>query len=177
MDAVRSLVYTQSLTYSYAVPLIVVFTKYDNLVTEKIIDSNVESLGEEEAWVFGEEKAKEAFKELCVGPLMKSIGKVPVMAVSSGYRNSSVLMAQVPIHPYVLIAQERFKDRIARLIDVTDKEVQRHMSSVAHSNPASLTWAVAQRGSSDLNVGASVEYVLILNGMFLRALLTWVNFT
>ena len=65
--------------------------------------------------------------------------------------------------PHVLLAQERFKDRIAKLIDVTDKEVQLQMLSTAHNNPASLAWAVAQRGSSELNIGASVEYVFILN--------------
>ena len=59
------------------------------------MEGNVDSLDDEELWVFGEAKAKEAFKELCVDPLTKAVGKVSVMEVSSGYQVSSVPIAQV----------------------------------------------------------------------------------
>jgi hypothetical protein len=61
--------------------------------------------------------------------------------------------------PKFLSAQQRYKETIAKLVNITDDEVQRHMFAISHDNPASLAWAVAQRGSSGLNIEASVEYV------------------
>ena len=64
-------------------PLIVVFTKYDILVTSEIWKSSGGGSTEQD-WLDSEEKAKGIFKELCVDPLERAIGEVPIRPVSSG---------------------------------------------------------------------------------------------
>jgi hypothetical protein len=54
-------------------------------------------------------------------------------------------------------AQEKYRDTIAQLIEVTDKAVQEHMQNNFHTEPASLAWAIAQRGNADTNIKASIE--------------------
>jgi hypothetical protein len=72
-----------------AVPLVIVFTKYDALVTSLIekADESIFELKEENIWLYGEEKALEPFKELCIDPLkrIKVVSKVPLIKVSSEY--------------------------------------------------------------------------------------------
>jgi hypothetical protein len=53
-----------------AVPLVVVFTKYDILVTSLIenADDAIFELEDEDIWLYGEGKALGAFKELCIDP-------------------------------------------------------------------------------------------------------------
>jgi len=120
------------------VPIIVVFTKYDNLVNSAILevmDDETLELDDEQVWSFGEEKANETFESLCVTTVAKTVGKVPVTKVST---------------------QERYKDTIAKLIDVTDTAVQQHMHDGFHIKPTSLVWAMAQRGNADTNIKASI---------------------
>lgn len=61
-------------------------------------------------------------------------------------------------HPS-LPAQEKYKDTIAQLIDVTDTAVQQHMHDGSHIKPTSLAWAIAQRGNADTNIRASIAWV------------------
>jgi hypothetical protein len=60
---------------------------------------------------------------------------------------------------FSLLAQEKYKDTIAQLIDVTDTAVQQHMHDSSHIKPASLAWAIAQRGNADTNIKASIAWV------------------
>jgi hypothetical protein len=76
---------SRSLIYNCAVPIIVVFTKYDKLVTTKIMEGNTETLSDEDAWRLGETQAEKAFQGLCIDPLTAAVGRVRVMQVSSGY--------------------------------------------------------------------------------------------
>jgi hypothetical protein len=71
------------LKYHLAVPLIVVFTKYDQLVGVAIYNAPAE-LDDDEAQSYGEKKASKAFKELCVDPLQETVGNVLLSKVSSG---------------------------------------------------------------------------------------------
>jgi len=120
------------------VPIIVVFTKYDVLVNSAILetmDDETLELDDEQVRSFGEKKANETFESLCVTTVAKTVGKVPVTKVST---------------------QEKYKDTIAHLIDVTDTAVQQHMHDGSHVKPASLAWAIAQRGNADTNIKASI---------------------
>ena len=88
MDAVVSLTILRhqsspNLEATNTVPHIVVFTKYDILVTTEMRKS-ARGGSTEQVWLNGEEKASRTFEELCVDPLTKVIGKVPIMRVSSG---------------------------------------------------------------------------------------------
>ncbi|KAF8333731.1 hypothetical protein F5887DRAFT_1259834 [Amanita rubescens] len=118
------------------VPHIVVFTKYDILVTSEIRKSAFRGGSTEQLWLDGEEKAKRTFKELCVDPLTKAIGEVPIMRVSSG---------------------QRYKDTIRELIQATDKEIQKQTGVPWHTEPSSLNFSLAQRADNDLKIEASID--------------------
>jgi hypothetical protein len=65
----------RALKYRHAVPLIVVFTKYDMLVTRII--RHVARVGStEQVYQNAEREANKLFDELCVGPLTKAINGV-----------------------------------------------------------------------------------------------------
>ena len=62
-------------------PAIIIFTKYDKLVTD-VIPSTVDFKDREEMWRYGENKASEDFKNLCIRPWQEAVGKVPLMVSS-----------------------------------------------------------------------------------------------
>ena len=74
----------------------VVFTKYDILVTSEIWNSSGGGSTEQD-WLEGEEKAKKTFNELCIGPLTSAIGEVPIKGVSGGWRLSLELVEQLTL--------------------------------------------------------------------------------
>src|SRR4051812_3229672 len=74
-----------------SVPLIAVFTKYDAIVTEQILEAAgciVDLDAEETAYSYGQVKADEIFKKQSLGPLM---GQVPVVKVSSGSPSNTIV--------------------------------------------------------------------------------------
>lgn len=73
-----------------SVPLIVTFTKYDQLITSFIFRARKEGriLTRDEQWPYGEEKADAAFEGLCIEPLFATVGKMPFVKVSSERRHS-----------------------------------------------------------------------------------------
>ncbi|KAJ7826412.1 hypothetical protein B0H13DRAFT_2440642, partial [Mycena leptocephala] len=117
------------------VPLIVVFTKYDELVVVAIFNAPDE-LDDEQVQSYGEKKASKAFRKLCVDPLQETVG--------------NVLLSKVSTKP-------RYRQLIEQLIEVTDEEVRRHQREPSHTEPVSLAWAIAQRGNSDTNIQASID--------------------
>jgi hypothetical protein len=73
------------------VPIIVVLTKYDNLVNSAILeamDDDTLVMNDDELQSYGEGKASEIFETMYVDALAKSVGNVPVTKVSSGYGSS-----------------------------------------------------------------------------------------
>ena len=66
---------SHTLIYYHAVPLIIVFTKYDMLVTP-IIRRAPRGGSTEEVWQNAEKEADKKFEELCVGPFKKAIDEV-----------------------------------------------------------------------------------------------------
>jgi hypothetical protein len=115
---------------------------------------------DEQIQLSGEKKANEDFERLCISTVAKTVGKVPITKVSSGYRKPSqqliaIRTTDTPLR--YLSAQEKYRDTIAQLIEVTDKAVQEHMQNNSHTEPASLAWAIAQRGNADTNIKASIE--------------------
>jgi hypothetical protein len=72
--------------YKHAeLPAIIVFTKFDKLVTKAILVAGdaADHLQEEERWQYGEVEANKDAENLCVRPWREAVGKVPLM-VSSG---------------------------------------------------------------------------------------------
>ncbi len=65
----------RALKYRHEVPLIVVFTKYDMLVT-RIIRRAPRGGSTEQVWQNAEREADKEFEVLCVGPFTKAIDKV-----------------------------------------------------------------------------------------------------
>ena len=65
----------RALKYLHAVPLIVVFTKYDMLVTP-IIRRAARGGSTEQIWQNAEREANKLFEASCIGPLTKAIDKV-----------------------------------------------------------------------------------------------------
>jgi len=65
----------RALKYRHAVPLIVVFTKYDKLVTDVIYDGDLDD-STEQGWQNVEREAEKLFEELCIGPFTEAIDEV-----------------------------------------------------------------------------------------------------
>jgi len=117
------------------VPLIVVFTKYDILVTSEIRKSSGGG-STEQVWLEGEEKAKGTFKQLCVDPLTRSIGEVRISRVSGGLR---------------------YQGTIKELIQSADEEIMRQTGVSSHAEPRSLNFSRAQRADNDLKIEAAID--------------------
>ena len=69
----------RALKYRHEVPLIVVFTKYDKLVTgiiRRVARGAPRGRITEEVWQNAEREAGKEFEELCIGPFTKAIDKV-----------------------------------------------------------------------------------------------------
>ena len=66
---------SRALKYRHAVPLIVVFTKYDKLVTDVIYDGDLDD-STEQGWQNVEREAEKKFEELCIGPFTEAIDEV-----------------------------------------------------------------------------------------------------
>ena len=65
----------RDLRFRHAVPLIVVFTKYDLLVT-RMIRRAARGGSTEQVWQNAEREANKDFEVLCVGPFMKAVDEV-----------------------------------------------------------------------------------------------------
>jgi hypothetical protein len=63
-------------------PAIIIFTKYDKLVTSATASGAVDHLDREQMWQYGENKASEAVENLCIRPWREAVGKVPLMVSS-----------------------------------------------------------------------------------------------
>jgi hypothetical protein len=90
--------------YRHAVPLIVVFTKYDMLVTP-IIRRAARGGSTEQVWQNAEREANKVFEELCVGYITKAIDEVPNKKVPNA--NLSVPIKKVPgwlMSPFDIVA-------------------------------------------------------------------------
>ena len=120
-------------------------------------DAVARGLGNEQIWLYGEEKANEAFQRLCIEPLTGTVGKVPLTKVSGMCHRSleSFSGTSDSSRPF-LQGKPRYKDTIKQLIEATDREIQQHMHDSSHTTPTSLAWAIAQRGNADINIEASV---------------------
>lgn len=141
------------------VPLIVVFTKYDRLVTDLIgeADDEISEQSEEEIWAYGEREADATLKKLCIDPLFATVGEVPFVKVSCEYCHSEDDDLPQLSFSLGLQAQLRYKSTIEKLIQVTDQQVLQSVNGSSHINPVSLAWAVAQRGDPNVSMEASIE--------------------
>ncbi|KAJ7289333.1 hypothetical protein C8J57DRAFT_1706206 [Mycena rebaudengoi] len=123
------------------IPLIVVFTKYDSLVTSFISDGyeEISSMEEEQIWSYGETKASEAFQRYCREELEKQVGKVHSTKVS--------------VFP-------RFNYTIPQLASFTEEQIRHNLSDSPSSGdpqPVPLAWATAQRANIDIKIKASIS--------------------
>jgi hypothetical protein len=137
-----------------------VFTKYDTSVTSAVDDAgdDILELEDDEIWAFGEKEADKCFEQALRESSMASlIDRVPIVKVSSQY----LVYLASPSILILDIAQERYKATIAKLIEDTDKEIQKYFDVSSHTEPISLAWAVAQRSNVDINIEASIEWVAI----------------
>jgi len=129
------------------VPLIVVFTKYDTLVTEIIFEGDLDE-STEQGWQNAEREADKEFGKLCVGPFTKAINEV---------LNKKVPNANLSVPINKVSGQPRFASTIEELIRATDKEIQQQTNAPPHTEPHSLNFATAQRANTDLKVDASID--------------------
>ncbi|KAK1224299.1 hypothetical protein PQX77_012807 [Marasmius sp. AFHP31] len=136
------------------VPIIVVFTKYDELVSklEEEMDSELEEAGDEadldddQFQQRVEERARNQFSEICVKPL-KAITKnreLPFLEVSTSTNTLLSLRASNNSPPS---PGRRYKNTLEELMHLTRENVDEAVW---------LTWAIAQRTSADLKIDASI---------------------
>jgi len=117
-------------------PAIIVFTKFDVLVTNAInAGQDVAGMLAEEMWDYGKRKATENAEDLCVRPWRDAVGKVPLMVST----------------------RKRFNETIQNLIKATDAEIQRKTGISSHTEPNSLNFAAAQRLDNGIKIDASID--------------------
>jgi len=122
------------------VPTIVIFTKYDKLVTKVMMAAMVAGdavahLEDEEIWQYSESKASEEAVDLCVRPWREAVGKVPMMVSTN----------------------ERFNKTIQTLIKATDSEIQQQAGISSYTESSSLNFAAAQRLNNGIKTHASID--------------------
>jgi predicted GTPase len=125
------------------VPLIIVFTKYDMLVT-RIIFRAARSGSDEQVWENAEREANSVFDKLCVVPIHEVLNKEVPNA------NLSVPIKKVS-------GQPRYASTIKELIRATDQKILQQTNVSSHTEPHSLNFATAQRANADLKVEASID--------------------
>jgi len=118
-------------------PAIIVFTKFDKLVTKAILVAGdaADRLQEEERWQYGEVEANKDAENLCVRPWREAVGKVPLMVST----------------------KKRFNKTIQNLIKATDAEIQRKTGISSHTESSSLNFAAAQRLDNGIKINASID--------------------
>jgi GTP-binding protein EngB required for normal cell division len=118
-------------------PAIVIFTKYDKLVTKAILEAGPAKahLRDEEMWQYGKDEANKDAKNLCIRPWREAVGKAPLMVST----------------------KERFKETIQNLIVATDLEIQRQTGISSHTEASSLNFAAAQRLNNGIKIDASID--------------------
>ncbi|KAN0109794.1 hypothetical protein V8E52_008900 [Russula decolorans] len=116
-------------------PTIIIFTKYDKLVTSATASGAADHLDREQMWQYGENKASAAVENLCIRPWREAVGKVPLM---------------VSIHP-------RYKNTIQGVIQATDAEIQQQTGTTSRTEPRSFNFAAAQRLNADIKIDASID--------------------
>jgi hypothetical protein len=141
--------------YHHAVPTIVVFTKYDQLVTTAMMEAGAPS-NKKKKWQYGEDKAGEAVENLCIRPWRETLGKVPLV-VSSAQLYLLLLIGWMTRLP---IARPKYKNTIEKLIEATDKEIPRRGDVGSYTEAVPLNFAAAQRAHPAIKLDASIEWVL-----------------
>jgi hypothetical protein len=147
--------------YNHAeLPAIVIFTKYDKLVTNVMLleGETVAHLSDEEVWQYSKCKAKEEVENLCICPWMEKFGTVPLMVSSRVIIHDANCM--ITYVPSPLTAKSRFQETVRNLIEATDVEIQRQTGVSSHTDPRSFNFAAAQRLHTGMKIDASIEWVL-----------------
>ncbi|KAF8523355.1 hypothetical protein BU17DRAFT_86101 [Hysterangium stoloniferum] len=126
-----------SLAQKRKLPAIIIFTKFDMLVTIAMSEEKdaVASLSKKEMWRHIEDKAKEAFESLCVRPWRDVVGRVPLMVST----------------------RQKYQNTIQAVIQATDEEIQQRTSNFSHTEPHSLNFTAAQRLNTDMKIDASID--------------------
>ncbi|KAK7029538.1 hypothetical protein VNI00_014415 [Paramarasmius palmivorus] len=121
------------------VPIIVVFTKYDGLISKLERETeDDDELDDEQFEAVIDSQAEEEFMRTCVTPLRamtehRKSGPIPFMRTS------------INIHT---VTETRYKNTLQDLVGATRDKVDRAVW---------LTWALAQRANADLKIEASIE--------------------
>jgi hypothetical protein len=129
------------------VPLIVVFTKVDQLRTQVIMDMFA-NCKKKEFYADVEKEVELRIEKLCVIPLREATSghSYPHVAVSSAYYTltASLFLTEIP-------DQNVYKHKIEELVDLA-------------GNLAKEQWvnlAIAQHSKAEMNLRASTEYALL----------------
>ncbi|KAG8928573.1 hypothetical protein FRC02_006724 [Tulasnella sp. 418] len=139
------------------VPLIVVFTKYDALVSKTVLEYVEAAMidDEEELRRTGREAAEKEFDRVCVQPLQNICHKWK--------------RPEVPPHLKVSV-NVGYEHTLSQLVQLTRKSVTNVVEEPEEQQPATstqskeerkdetvwLTWAIAQRADADTSVEASI---------------------
>ncbi|KAG2125449.1 hypothetical protein DEU56DRAFT_916504 [Suillus clintonianus] len=117
------------------IPLVIVLTKYDMLidrVNRTLDDSSIAGLSEDAIKEFIKNKAETELQDVCFGPLKKFAGSdIPCAVIST---------------------KVKYEEKMAHLIQETEKRVREHVAS-----EASVMTSIAQRVDPGLNIQASID--------------------
>ena len=129
----------------FAVPIVVVFTKFDRPVT--VIKRKLPKTADQDK--VARDAAKEKFWKDYAEPLSKLPDRIPRVEVSSKRKSHSLVSDPLIIY----LGNIGYKDTLDRLVELTEKEVKGAMSYI---------WASSQFPSADLKIKASIQCVHIV---------------
>ncbi|KAJ8483085.1 hypothetical protein ONZ45_g14726 [Pleurotus djamor] len=119
------------------VPFVIVFTKFDKLVTQKLMNlkrnpSRTNGRSNKQVLELARMDAEKAFEDICLGPLR------------------SVIHGSLP--PFIKVSNsDGYNSTLTQLVDLTYTNVEKYLTS-----EVSLISAIAQRISSDSKIYASI---------------------
>jgi len=129
------------------VPIVVVFTKFDKLVSrmeERLTPKELETCPEELCL----KRAKAEFEKVCVAPLKQIDRNIASVKVSGGlFCFTSVLISVVLIQIYLLV-DSQYPSTLSDLINCTQHNIERDVWIVS---------AMAQRASAQAKIESSIE--------------------
>jgi len=124
------------LKFASKVPVVVVFTKFDKLVSrmeENLTDEEIDTLSEEEIDDRCLREANDEFERLCVGPLRKVNNRLPY--------------AKISVEP-----KPQYRLTLGNLIDLTQVHVEHEVEGEVW-----IVSAMAQRASAQAKINSSIE--------------------
>jgi hypothetical protein len=137
-------------------PIIVIFTKYDLLISKfekELYAEENQDMTEGEFEELVDQKASEFFEQVCVKPLKNAMDITEedgtIKSIPYAFISSKLLVLSHLLFSLSDPAKPRYQYTLSKLVDLSQRYIDKQLW---------IIWSVAQVASVDLKIEASIEY-------------------